>query len=413
VAATVAVMEVGVAAAAAVAAQVLGRPFATSTLVGFPFSCMRYVRRILTSALCKSLSLLLIGSWTGVATVYDTFGLRIGKPLDYTLNLCTSAEAAATSEKASSDAKQAPSSSSENVLETWVWSSATTGSSSAEGNERKSPEQTSTWEVSPSACSMDVDPIDGSYSLDRGKGDGSDGAGPLLAHILNPKDLAQALGSEMGGEGSSSSSALGGELGIGRCIEHAIAMDDRTRMRCVCVFARGDGRPLAVVQLNETRVGEYTGPAADASVLSGMSTSSILAGSSSAGPGNGGGDIEELEVAFPIVSLDVLAQAPWVGEMTLRNYKSDKSKVGSGLKFNSGTKSVAKLELLYNWANVNFLPKKTTIRAGFGAQANEEESFWTDGRLNEHPLWGKSYFFQPFGTGVGAILTVHSRINLK
>ena len=290
--------------------------------------------------------------------------------------------------------------SSEPVLETWVWGSGSSSStsstgSSADGGRGASSEQAScTWEVSPSACSMDVDSIDGSYSLDRGKGDGSPGAGPLLAHILSSGDLAKALGSttaEKGGE-SSSSSALGGELRVGRCIEHAIATDDQTRMRCVCVFARGDGRPLAVVQLNETRVGEYTGPAADASVLSG-SASSILSGSaSSSGLGNGG-DTEELEVAFPTVSLDVLAEAPWVGEMTLRNYNSDKSKSGNGVKFGSGSKSVAKLELVYNWVNVNFFPKKTTIRAGFGAKANEEDSFWTDGRLNEHPLWGKAPSF--------------------
>jgi hypothetical protein len=312
------------------------------------------------------------GPWSGVATVYDPYGLRIGKPVEYQVTVGTAAEA-----------DQPPLTRAESVVETWTWFS---NSSSSDSSSKEAPlPSSSTWVVSPSACGLDIDALDGSYSLDRGKGDGSPGAGPLLARLLSPEALAAAT----------SPSAGGLSLGVGRCVEHMVAIDDDRRVRCVCVFGRGDGRPVAVVLLNETRVGGFAGPAVGAAGVGGSAATSAT----SVALGGSGGEAAARELALPAVSLDVLAQAPWVGDMTLRRYaaaaagssRRDSSRRDSsrGVNFGAESISVAKLELLFNWTNVNFFPKKTTLRAGFGARAGEEESFWTDGRLHEHPLWGK------------------------
>ena len=112
-------------------------------------------------------------------------------------------------------------------------------------------------------------------------------------------------------------------------------------------------------------------------------TSFILGGAQSEGV--------DLDISYPSVDLAALASGgeKWIGDTTMHRFGTVSGEFGTW-----GT-NVAKLDLLFRDDRLPFFPKQTTLRSGFGSQsdetsdgADESDSFWTQGQLQEHPLWG-------------------------
>jgi len=220
-------------------------------------------------------------------------------------------------------------------------------------------------------CGFDVDAYDGSYSLDR------------APKFKFPQEIF---------EDSFNTCGLNGDYG--RCIEHSVALTDERRSRCFIIFD-GSGQVKTIVQCDESildRPSAKTAP--PSSDQTKASPKSNMFASES--------DDTQLEVMTESVraSLEVLSSKPWVGDTTIHNFRGVRKSSKSSSPFATWSSNVLKIDLVFNDDKLPAFPKQTHLRAGFGSKENNNNKegsgdiedgdapFWTQGSLQEHPMFG-------------------------